>query len=64
MLLSDEDDAELDNVLKVLKSFNNINPFVVKGNHFDYYSDSVENSFKTFAFRFSYLSGIVFKRNE
>jgi len=64
MLLSDEDDAELGNVLKVLKSFIDVDPFVVKGNHFDYYSDSVKNSFKTFAFRFSYISGIVFKRNE
>ncbi len=64
MLLSDEDDAELGNVLKVLKSFIDVDPFVVKGNHFDYYSDSVKNSFKTFAFRFAYMSGIVFKRNE
>jgi len=64
LLLSDEDDAELDNVLKLLKSFKDIDPVVIKGNHFDYYSNSIGKNFKTFSFRFYYMSGLIFKRNS
>jgi glycosyltransferase involved in cell wall biosynthesis len=64
LLLSDEDDAEVNNVLKVLRSIKYTDPLVIKGNHFNYFGKKVGENFKKFAFKFGYMSGIVFKRDS
>jgi hypothetical protein len=62
-LLSDEDDIELTNVLRFIGSYKHLNPCLIEGPHFNFFSKELETSFRTFEFRFAYMSGIVLKRD-
>jgi len=55
-LLSDEDDIELMDVLRFIVSYKHLNPYVIKGNHFNFFSKELETSFRTFAFLRNFLS--------